>query len=96
MNRSSTLSAVVVVGCLVVGCLGAVLSGCKDDKKPDETPPTPSVTASVSATPVASASSAVIIEDDTQTEEDFEEEADTSITEKNIEDELTKIEGELK
>ena len=90
MNRSSTLSVIAVVGCLVA--VGAVLSGCKDDKKPDETPPTPSA----SATPVASASSAVVMEDDTQTEEDFEEAADSTITEKNIEDELTKIEGELK
>ena len=93
MKRSSTLSLAAIVGCLVA--VGALASGCKDDKKPDEPPPTPSVTASASAAPLASASAAIVTADDTPTEEDFEEEANT-ITGTNLEDELAKIEGELK
>ncbi len=94
MKLRSTLYLAAVVGCLVA--LGALASGCKDDKKPDEPTPTPSVTASASAAPPASASAAIVMDDDTPTEEDFEEEAETTISGTNLEDELTKIEGELK
>ncbi len=102
MKRSRTLgSLAAVIAFATVGAMGAFTAGCKDDKKVETAPSaTPSAVASAapsaSASAAPSASAAVAADDDTATEEDFEDEADNSITEKNIDDELAKLESELK
>ena len=96
MKRSTTLPLFAVA----FVALGALATGC-EEKKP-ETTSTPSATPSavVSAAPSASASAApsavAAVEDDTPTEEDFEDEADNTITEKNLDEELAKLENEIK
>lgn len=87
------LTAAAVAGVLGLG------TGCKDDKKP-EVQPTPSATPSASAaTSVAatpSAAPSATPEDDLATEEDFEEEGIAQISDGNLDEELRKLEDEIK
>ncbi len=92
---------------LAVGLLGAaglVAAGCdKGDKKTDTAPsatmaptaPLASASASVITAPSASVAVATTEDDDTPTEEDFDDEAD-DITASNVDAELSKIEKDLK
>lgn len=100
MKRSTKLSlASLLFGALSVASVAA-LAGCDDKKAPDVptvTPPTPSAepTAAVSAAPSAAPSAVAAVEDDTPTEEDFEEDSET-ITAASLDSELSKLEAELK
>jgi len=95
-------TSMLVLGLL--GAAGAFAVGCdKGDKKTDTAPsatvvptaPLASATASVSAAPSASVAVATTEDDDTPTEEDFDDEAD-DITATNVDAELAKIEKDLK
>jgi hypothetical protein len=87
------VASVALAGVLALG------TGCKDDKK-TEAQPTPSATpsastaTSVAATPSAAPSAAA--DDDLATEEDFEEEGIAQISEGNLDEELRKLEDEIK
>ncbi|HQY59868.1 MAG: hypothetical protein IPF92_16500 [Myxococcales bacterium] len=100
MKRSTKVSLVsLVFGALSVAAV-ASLAGCDDKKAPDVpavTPPTPSAvpSAAASAAPSAAPSAVAAVEDDTPTEEDFEEESG-AITEASLDSELAKLEAEIK
>lgn len=96
-SKISAVSALL----LVLGTL-SIVACSKDEKKP-EPAPVASASAAVSAAPSAVASaapsasaSAAPADEDVATEEDFEEEEYAKVTEANLEQELKKIEDELK
>jgi hypothetical protein len=96
-SKISLVSALV----LVLGT-ASIVACSKDEKKPEPTP-VASASAAVSAAPSAVASaapsasaSAAPEDEDVATEEDFEEEEYAKVTEANLEQELKKIEDELK
>ncbi|MBS2019994.1 MAG: hypothetical protein JST00_44440 [Deltaproteobacteria bacterium] len=102
-------TTIPAIAFLLSAGLLATFVGC-DDKKPEGSSGTPSASvsasaapatasASASAAPSASASAAPAAADDddkaAEVEEDFEDEASTTITEKNFEAELDKLEKEI-
>jgi hypothetical protein len=100
VKHATKLSLLSLVFAALSVAAVASLAGCDDKKAPDVptvTPPTPSAepTAAVSAAPSAAPSAVAAVEDDTPTEEDFEEDSET-ITTANLDSELSKLEAELK
>jgi hypothetical protein len=80
--------------------LGALLSGCGDEKKDAPATPTstaagqkPTTTAAAGST--AATTAAVAANDDIPSEADFEEQAEKDITAANLEAELDKLEKEI-
>jgi hypothetical protein len=100
------MKKLTLLGALSVPLMSLTLLGCPEEKKP-EVKATPSATAAVSATPSASvaatasapaasgSAAATAANEDAMTEEDFEEEAQTNISESNMEEEFLKLEKEI-
>lgn len=87
MNRSILL--------LAAGALSLSLTACKDKEAPHEpTEAAPAVSAA--PTPPPAPAPSVVEAPPVPTEADFEEEAAQQITNKNLEEELDKLERELK
>ncbi len=75
-----------------IGALALVVA-CEEKKDP---PATPGTTPSAVTSTVAPATTPAAAAGEGDTEEDFEDEAQTAITPDNLETELTKLEAEIK
>jgi hypothetical protein len=100
------MKKLTLLGAVSVPLMGLTLMGCPEEKKPD-VKATPSATAVASVTPSASvaatasapaasgSAATTAANEDAMTEEDFEEEAQASISESNMEEEFAKLEKEI-